>query len=168
MTPLSKEQKQFERSERDWPEDFSHENGNYHNQCGNCGLTFYGHKRRVRCKLCMIDKAFKDTDGPKLLSKEVQEQIRKEAEERYPMHSADAINAKPDMEDRRTMYKVNSHVMMARSGYIAGATLYASQLAEKDARIKELEKEVERLRREIGEVALAGLALGNKANQGNG
>ena len=102
------------------------------------------------------------------LSKEVQEQIRKEAEERYPMHSADAINAKPDMEDRRTMYKVNSHVMMARSGYIAGATLYASQLAEKDARIKELEKEVERLRREIGEVALAGLALGNKANQGNG
>lgn len=43
-----------------------------------------------------------------------------------------------------------------------------SQLAEKDTRIKELEKEVERLRREIGEVALAGLALGNKANQGNG
>ena len=143
------------------------------------------------------------------LSKEVQEQIRKEAEERYPMHSADAINAKPDMEDRRTMYKVNntmykvnSHVMMTRIGYIAGATVYAekgmeemsewtqayqkrsaelcegplykelidlrSQLAEKDARIKELEKEVERLRREIGEVALAGLALGNKANQGNG
>jgi len=38
--------------ERNWPEDFEHENGNYVNKCGGCGEYFKGHKRRVRCKLC--------------------------------------------------------------------------------------------------------------------
>lgn len=37
---------------RSWPEDFSHENGNYCCSCVNCGLTFTGHKRRVRCRQC--------------------------------------------------------------------------------------------------------------------
>ncbi len=36
----------------DWPEDFSHENGNYMCQCCICKATFVGHKRRVICKLC--------------------------------------------------------------------------------------------------------------------
>ena len=35
-----------------WPEDFSHENGNYECKCCHCGATFYGHKRRVTCKVC--------------------------------------------------------------------------------------------------------------------
>lgn len=35
----------------DWPEDFSHENGNYQNRC-SCGIMFIGHKRRVTCKVC--------------------------------------------------------------------------------------------------------------------
>jgi hypothetical protein len=39
-------------SERDWTEDFSHENGNYKNKCCECGLMFNGHKRRVICKKC--------------------------------------------------------------------------------------------------------------------
>ncbi len=39
-------------SERDWPEDFSHENGNYQNQCVGCGEMFKGHKRRVVCRAC--------------------------------------------------------------------------------------------------------------------
>jgi len=39
-------------SERDWPEDFSGENGNYMNRCADCKLTFFGHKRRVVCKVC--------------------------------------------------------------------------------------------------------------------
>ena len=38
--------------ERDWIEDFPHENGNYINECCECGCKFFGHKRRVICKLC--------------------------------------------------------------------------------------------------------------------
>ena len=39
-------------SERDWKEDFVHENGNYVCQCYKCKEYFYGHKRRVECKIC--------------------------------------------------------------------------------------------------------------------
>jgi hypothetical protein len=35
-----------------WPEDFSHENGNYSNQCCVCHSWFMGHKRRPICKVC--------------------------------------------------------------------------------------------------------------------
>jgi|SRR6478609_1341506 len=38
--------------ERNWEEDFSHENGNYINTCIECKLAFMGHKRRVICKKC--------------------------------------------------------------------------------------------------------------------
>jgi hypothetical protein len=37
---------------RDWPEDFSHENGNYFCRCCMCGNQFTGYKRRVVCKQC--------------------------------------------------------------------------------------------------------------------
>jgi len=40
-------------SDRDWPEDSAHENGNYLCNCGACKKTFFGHKRRVRCKQCV-------------------------------------------------------------------------------------------------------------------
>lgn len=36
----------------DWPEDFPLENGNYNNQCCECGRIFIGYKRRVVCKIC--------------------------------------------------------------------------------------------------------------------
>lgn len=39
-------------SERDWTEDFPHENGNYLCKCCHCGQTFWGYKRRVACKVC--------------------------------------------------------------------------------------------------------------------
>jgi hypothetical protein len=39
-------------SNRDWREDFSHENGNYQCRCVTCEQSFIGHKRRVLCKLC--------------------------------------------------------------------------------------------------------------------
>jgi hypothetical protein len=39
-------------SDRDWKEDFNHENGNYRCICCHCGNTFSGHKRRVVCKIC--------------------------------------------------------------------------------------------------------------------
>jgi len=38
--------------ERSWPEDASHENGNYSCCCCHCGRMFMGHKRRVSCKVC--------------------------------------------------------------------------------------------------------------------
>ena len=41
--------------ERDWPEDFSHENGNYECRCYSCKNTFVGHKRRVTCRLCYLE-----------------------------------------------------------------------------------------------------------------
>lgn len=36
----------------DWPEDFSHENGNYWCICSLCHANFTGHKRRLVCKAC--------------------------------------------------------------------------------------------------------------------
>lgn len=40
------------REERNWTEDFPHENGKYLNTCSSCGKGFLGYKRRVICKLC--------------------------------------------------------------------------------------------------------------------
>lgn len=37
---------------KDWPQDYTHENGFYMNACCLCGATFMGHKRRVVCGLC--------------------------------------------------------------------------------------------------------------------
>ena len=47
-------------SERDWPEDFPHENGNYWNTCIRCKKAFTGHKRRVICKRCANKRSFRD------------------------------------------------------------------------------------------------------------
>lgn len=41
--------------DKDYPEDFEHENGKYTNRCCLCGEMFVGHKRRVVCKLCNIN-----------------------------------------------------------------------------------------------------------------
>jgi len=40
------------QEERSFPEDASAENGNYFNNCCNCGRIFIGYKRRVICKVC--------------------------------------------------------------------------------------------------------------------
>lgn len=42
----------YKASDRDWPDDFAHENGNYFNQCFVCKETFRGYKRRIVCKKC--------------------------------------------------------------------------------------------------------------------
>lgn len=44
----------------DWPEDFTHENGNYMCKCCHCGSMLYGHKRRVSCKVCSSGAAAKE------------------------------------------------------------------------------------------------------------
>ena len=36
----------------DWPEDASHENGDYTNDCIECKTTFLGNKRRHVCRKC--------------------------------------------------------------------------------------------------------------------
>ena len=36
----------------DWPEDASHENGQYFNRCLSCDGDFIGHKRRHQCRKC--------------------------------------------------------------------------------------------------------------------
>lgn len=48
---------------KDWPEDFSHENGNYQCLCSSCGGTFIGHKRRGTCKGCAGPTSQRDA-GP--------------------------------------------------------------------------------------------------------
>lgn len=39
-------------AERSWTEDASHENGNYHCNCLECGRVFTGYRRRSLCKVC--------------------------------------------------------------------------------------------------------------------
>ena len=41
-----------DKTPRDWIEDSEHENGNYVCMCCICKMPFYGHKRRVVCKIC--------------------------------------------------------------------------------------------------------------------
>lgn len=38
--------------DRDWEEDFTHENGQYICHCCICDLNFIGYKRRAVCKSC--------------------------------------------------------------------------------------------------------------------
>lgn len=44
-------------SPRDWTEDFAHENGRYLCGCCKCGQNFFGHKRRVVCRVCDSNSA---------------------------------------------------------------------------------------------------------------
>lgn len=51
----------------DWPEDFSHENGQYQNTCATCKAAFMGHKRRRLCKQCVNDpRVNRDAMLPKI------------------------------------------------------------------------------------------------------
>lgn len=77
------------RSERDWTEDFTHENGKYQNKCIHCHLLFYGHKRRVVCKICQEQPPLSDL--PELSEGEIKE-IEKEAAERFPKILINAID----------------------------------------------------------------------------
>lgn len=54
----------FRNSERDWPEDFSGENGKYQCLCIYCEEYFLGHKRRFVCKRCDHDATSLATAQP--------------------------------------------------------------------------------------------------------
>lgn len=45
----------IDTGKRSFEEDKTHENGNYQNKCSLCGEVFFGHKRRVICKVCEND-----------------------------------------------------------------------------------------------------------------
>lgn len=47
-------------SDRDWTEDFTHENGNYVSECSGCGKAFWGHKRRRVCRECDVTAQTRD------------------------------------------------------------------------------------------------------------
>lgn len=49
---LSSPSNEQEKKSRNWEEDLPHENGNYQCSCIKCGNFFFGHKRRVVCKVC--------------------------------------------------------------------------------------------------------------------
>jgi hypothetical protein len=40
---------------KDWPQDFSHENGNYMCRCVFCKGNLIGHKRCVVCRECTME-----------------------------------------------------------------------------------------------------------------
>ena len=48
------------KPEKDWPEDFNHENGMYYCRCVHCKERFIGYKRRVVCREC--DTTMKPTN----------------------------------------------------------------------------------------------------------
>jgi hypothetical protein len=43
----------FRFDPEDWTEDYAHENGNYMCLCMRCNKQFFGHKRRVVCRVCV-------------------------------------------------------------------------------------------------------------------
>ncbi len=46
----------FNLTNRDYPEDFVEENGNYQNKCVPCGELFCGNKHRRVCKKCATEQ----------------------------------------------------------------------------------------------------------------
>jgi len=46
--------------ERNWTDDFIHENGNYQNECIKCHNLFMGHKHRVICKACSVSTSIEE------------------------------------------------------------------------------------------------------------
>ncbi len=51
-----------QHSDRDFTEDFIHENGLYECACSRCRSKFYGHKRRIACKVCERRNKEEDSD----------------------------------------------------------------------------------------------------------
>ena len=50
----------------DWPDDFHLENGKYTCRCLDCGRFFFGHKRRLQCRVC-AEKPYREADARALL-----------------------------------------------------------------------------------------------------
>ena len=68
--------------ERNWIDDFKHENGNYNCICVFCKQDFIGHKRRVVCKVCSDEKGL----TPKIEQSDKCVHGFPEGEERFCIH----------------------------------------------------------------------------------
>lgn len=98
----------------DWPEDFQHENGMYLCNCSDCKSVFFGHKRRVTCKVCATqDKPVawltewdKDRIRPAGKIVELEEPAKKWAVNRYhPLYTAAQLAAEV-MKEREACAKI--------------------------------------------------------------
>lgn len=91
-----------------WPEDASHENGSYECKCWTCGMPFYGHKRRVVCKVCAPTEAPAAEQGDALA-----EQYRKgwEAGHATAHRIRNALATQPEARGVEGMVLVPSGVM---------------------------------------------------------
>jgi hypothetical protein len=109
---------------RDWDEDFNHENGNYQCHCGVCGNYFIGHKRRVRCKVCAAIPAPQQLKEPA-----IDEGVIKElAATTYPKYGDDGI--------------LDTNSFIQRKAFISGYTAALSSKS-KQVPVEEVVKLIE-------------------------
>lgn len=66
--------------DRDWPEDFGHENGNYLCHCHWCHRRFLGHKRRVSCRVCAQQQGYPKDAPRREEGQELHEQLHRTTE----------------------------------------------------------------------------------------
>ena len=74
----------------DWPEDFPQENGYYSCRCCECNKMFYGHKRRVVCKVCAAPAQEADED--------VYKEIRSVCDEKLAAFAAENESLRRDLQ----------------------------------------------------------------------
>lgn len=109
--------------DRDWTEDFEHENGEYMNTCCECKNTFTGHKRRFICKVCSTSQA---SDAVEVVAT-----VEAYGGKWAGIHWGECIGSTEDPE--RQLMTVAQHQRI-----LAAATHPADQLAEPDAELVEL------------------------------
>lgn len=81
--------------DRNWTEDFSHENGKYINKCTICSHYFIGHKRRVICKKC-----------DPLVKEEEQDELWREIKNKINGDSGRHINWDKTNETLKSKYRI--------------------------------------------------------------
>lgn len=77
VPPESETRPEAATEAHNWPEDFSHENGNYNNTCCMCKIVFVGHKRRYICRVCATPESVRsETAGLRALIVKKDEALR--------------------------------------------------------------------------------------------
>lgn len=96
--------------EKDWPEDFDHENGMYYCRCIHCKDLFIGYKRRAVCKLCSDTSVVEKPDPKDVKIGRLQRKIEKLTQQRdhYKQkhdYYANVISMQPYLERRWTSFE---------------------------------------------------------------
>lgn len=130
--------------ERDWPEDFGHENGEYECKCYSCGELFIGHKRRPECRKCAMAAA-----GPEVTERYIQAQrLASHPTERNVQRIHDAL-AEAEERGRRERDEEVKRAREAIQHCLLGdppGDCYAAEVASLRAKVKALEDENRALR----------------------